>query len=193
MRGGGEMRFPEELQEFLEDFMPGRIEELAHLRRSDMGQFREMMGQIMRQKRQLDELRERDPDEYERRRKQILLEVESKELVEQVRRTENEEAKRAAKDRLTETVSQQFEYQCEDLEKRIEALTEQVQKMKELLEKRRSSKEKIVQRRVDELCGDEDHLRWSIGEQKQEPRPQTPEGRPRGFERRERGFGPRSR
>ena len=56
MRGGGEMRFPEELQEFLEDFMPGRLEELARLRRTDMGQFRAMMGQIMRQKRELDEL-----------------------------------------------------------------------------------------------------------------------------------------
>ena len=191
MRGGGEMRFPEELQEFLEDFMPGRVEELARLRRTNMNQFREMMGQIMRQKRELDELRERDPDEYERRRSQILLDVESRELVEQVRRTENEEAKQAAKEKLTEIVSQQFEYQCEDIEKRVEALTEQIQKMKELLEKRRASKEKIVLRRVDELCGDDAHLRWNIGQQNREQRAQRQEGRQRGFERRGGGFGPR--
>ena len=190
---GGEMRFPEELQEFLEDFMPGRVEELARLRRTNMGEFREVMGQIMRQKRELDQLRERDPDEYERRRNRLLLETEARELVEQVRRTENQEAKQAAKERLAEIVSQQFEFQCEDIEKQIEALTEQIRKTKELLEKRRASKEKIVQRRVDELCGDEDHLRWNIGAQEQERRPQMPEGRARGSERREGGFGPRPR
>ena len=53
-RGRREMRLPDELREFIEDFAPGRLEELERLREKDPARAREMMGRLFMEKRRMD-------------------------------------------------------------------------------------------------------------------------------------------
>ncbi len=153
----------EELRDFVEQVMPGRFEQIMALRRTNPDRFRQTVMSLMQKKRQLDELKERDPAAYERAVTQMGLEAEVREIAEAARKADNEEGKKAAKDKLADAVGQLFDIQCETLQQEIQEQTQRIEEMKQLLEKRRAAKEKIVQRRVDELTGDDAVLRWEIG------------------------------
>lgn len=157
-------RLPDETREFVEQFYPGRLEELERLRRTDLGRLRQEIAAIMREKRELDELKEADPEAYERRRDQAQLERQAAELAGKIREAEGQDAKNAAKQRLTEVVSRLFDIQCENVDREVQELNEHVQRMRELLEKRRAAKEKIVERRVGEMSGESEHLHWDAPE-----------------------------
>lgn len=153
----------EELRDLVEQIMPGRFEQLMQLRKTNPDRFRQTVMGLMQKKRQLDALKERDPAAYERTITQLTLEAKAQEIAEAARKADNEEGKKAAKDKLAEVVSQLFDIQCETLQQTIEDQTKRIGEMKQLLEKRRASKDKIVQRRVDELTGDDAVLRWDVG------------------------------
>ncbi len=166
----------EELREFVEEVMPGRLERIMALRQTDPARFREMMGDLIRQKRRLDELKERDPAAYEQEITRLSLENETREQAEAAREAKTEEAKKAAKAKLTELVSQLFEIQCDQLEREIQEQAKRLEEMRQLLKKRRAAKDKIVERRVQELTGEDAVLRWEIHEP---PRPEPRDAGPR--------------
>jgi len=161
-RGRGEMRMPDELREFAEDFAPGRLEELERLRERDPARAREMMGRLFMEKRRMDKLKETDPEAYERRRNQAHLEYEAKGLVAKIREGATDAEKAEAKKRLAEIVAQLFEAQCEEYQGAIDQMQERVEQMRAKLEQRRAAKDKIVARRVEDLCVDPEALRWDI-------------------------------
>ena len=181
-RGRGEFRLPDELREFLEDFAPGELQELQQLRLRDTNRFRQALGSILQRKRRLDELKETDPEAYERHRNKAQLEHQAREIATQIREAHDEEAKAAAKEKLCEIVSQLFDIQCEERVQEIEELTKRAEELRQMLEIRQSAKEKIVERRVSDLTGDGDHLRWDT-----EGHPRQREPQARGQERPERG------
>lgn len=161
-RGRREMRLPDELREFIEDFAPGRLEELERLREKDPARAREMMGRLFMEKRRMDELKEKDPEAYERRRNQAHLESEAKGLVGKIREGATDAEKAEAKKRLADIVGQLFEIQCEDYQGSIDEMLERAEQMRAKLEQRRAAKDKVVARRVEDLCVDPEVLRWDI-------------------------------
>ena len=184
-RGRREFRLPEEFREFVEKVAPGRLEQIEQLRRTDPARMREVMMDLMRQKRRLDELKERDPAAYERTIESAQLEREARDMAEAARGTENEEEKTVVKEKLAEVISRLFDIQCENYEREIAEQTKRLEDMKKLLEKRRAAKEKIVKRRVDELTGDDDVLRWDPSPRRGPGR--RPEAARRGPEAQQRG------
>jgi len=185
-RGRREMRLPDEMREFLEDFAPGRLEELERLREKDPGRVREMMGRMFMEKRRMDELKEKDPEAYERRRNQAHLEYEAKGLVAKIREGATDAEKAEAKKRLADIVGQLFETQCEDYQGAIDQMVERVEQMRAKLEQRRAAKDKIVERRVEDLCVDPEVLRWDIRGEERGRAPGMRGRRPGEMERRQR-------
>lgn len=181
-------RLPDEAREFVEQFYPGRLEELERLRRTDLGRLRREIAAIMREKRELDELKEVDPEAYERRRDHAQLERQAEELADKIREAEGQDAKNAAKQRLTEVVSRLFDIQCENFEREVQELNEHVQRMRELLEKRRAAKDKIVERHVGEMSGESEHLHWDPPEVQPREHEEEPEQQGMRLELMRRGF-----
>ena len=120
---------------------------------------REMRRRFMRE-RELEEMRRHDPDKYE-----LIMQIEelegiSNELGEKYRQTEDSEVKEVLKDQLAGILDQLFDLKVELEELDQKRLAQEAKKLRERIEKRRKHKEEIIQLRLVDLLGKNEHLRW---------------------------------
>jgi hypothetical protein len=100
-----------------------------------------------------------DPEMMEFMRKEADLENQSAGLVEKYRRASESERGEIQK-QLEKLVSDQFDLRQERRQKELKKFEEQIKKLRETIEKRQKAKTDIVDRRVKELLGQDDDIRF---------------------------------
>lgn len=191
--GQPEFRVPKNVQEFLQDFAPKKLEAIQRLGATDPRQLRNALSEAYQLMRKAQALKETDPDAYERYRDRFQLEGQVKEIIQGMRQSKDEQAKQNGKEKLKELLGQLFDIKCEEADGEIEAAAKRLEDMKQVLAKRRAAKERIVERHVNVLTGEDDYLRWDMEPSKREAQPSRAEEAGRGRERPAWGFGARPR
>ncbi len=108
----------------------------------------------------LERLKERDPEMYEAMKEKRELEIQTKQLVDQYKNTENEAEKEKLKNQISELLNKIFDIRQKNREKEIERLEKRLAEAKENNEKRLQNKEEIIAERLKDLLGKHDWMRW---------------------------------
>ncbi|MCK5803741.1 MAG: hypothetical protein KAI66_12950 [Lentisphaeria bacterium] len=133
-----------------------RIEEIL---REEPAEAQEVASHIMRQCAELAELRREKPQEYERAVGMRRLENETIDLAERIRKAQGEQAKKL-REELRAKLNAVFEKRQEQMAKNIEMMTREIEHMKRRRVKREAARERLIERRINQLLEEDDDLEW---------------------------------
>ena len=105
-------------------------------------------------------MKEWNPERYEQKKKEHALEIRGRQLAEKYRHNNDSKVKETIKKELSSILSQMFDIREKDREEEIKLLTEKLDHLKNVLEERKTKKKEIVERRLQEMLGEIDVLRW---------------------------------
>jgi hypothetical protein len=100
-----------------------------------------------------------DPEMLEFMRKEADLDNQSASLAEKFRRA-SEGDRGDIQKKLEKVVSEQFDLRQERRQKELKKFEEQIKKLRETIEKRQKAKTEIIDRRVKELLGQDEDMRF---------------------------------
>jgi hypothetical protein len=150
----------EEVRGWLKDNEPETFRRLNQMQeeghREDV---QRILGEASIRMHEMNELKQRDPKTYERMQAMRSLEREGMQLAEQARRGPPEE-KEAATKKLQDNLARQFDLREEQRVREIAELKRRVEGLEKALADRKTSKEKIVERRKKELLGEKVDEDW---------------------------------
>jgi hypothetical protein len=86
---------------------------------------------------------------------------ESSQLAQQYVKATKEEEKRDIRKKLTDVLAKQFDQHVQKQQKELEDLEKQIADLRALVKKRQGAKEKIVERRIDQLVQEAEGLGWN--------------------------------
>ena len=151
---------PDEIHEFLEDKLPERAEEMARLREREPEAYRHeimMIGEMVMRYR---EMMEHNPELAEAFILSHKMEAECNRLAEEIRETEDQEKQRALRSKLKLLLEKVFDLRLKEPEMHIRNLEKEVNEMKDMIERRKTNKDKIIQRRLKDMTGERNDLDW---------------------------------
>ncbi len=165
MRGreGGRGEKMEKFLEHLKDENPEKFEDLMRLKEENPDLFREKLrehvGEFIKNKQRKG--RERmDPETRERMKERGELEKQSMRLAEQYRGAETDEEKQTIAEDMKAVLVRAFDMKLLNQQKNVERLEKRLKELKDLLNKRKESRDDVIQKRFDELTGKAEHLKW---------------------------------
>lgn len=155
---------PEQEQEALDHvkatYPEEKYQKLLELKGTRDMLYHRLLMRAYREMQYVDQLKERDPEQYEAMQEKEKLEKQTKELVDQYKSTENESQKEELKNQITELLNKIFDIRQQNREKEIQRLEERLAEAKANNEKRLQNKEEIVAERLNELLGEEKWMQW---------------------------------
>ena len=155
---------PEQEQEALDHvkatYPEEKYQKLLELQGTRDMLYHRLLMRAYREMQYVDQLKERDPEQYEAMQEKEKLAIQTKELVDQYKSTENESQKEELKSQITELLNKIFDIRQQNREKEIQRLEERLAEAKANNEKRLQNKEEIVAERLNELLGEEKWMQW---------------------------------
>lgn len=148
-----------EVQEYLKKSEPEMLRRLEELiaggRREELMHF---VWEIRSRMRNMEELKQRDPEEYARLTKMREMERACFELSEKIRRGEHggDELRKQLADKLAEL----FELREQSRARELADLKRRVEELEKVLQKRRENRQKIVEKKMREMLGERDPEDW---------------------------------
>ncbi|MBI2933068.1 MAG: hypothetical protein HYY16_15600 [Planctomycetes bacterium] len=149
------LRMLDEIKEYAREFEPEAFRRLQRfLEHARTEEAHPMLNDLRRRMQELREMRQRHPDEFERRQKIAAAEREAWDLADRFRKAEGEERGRL-KEQLAGALSKVFDMREEARGRELAELEGRVMELRETLAKRRENKAKIVEKRAQEMLGEE--------------------------------------
>lgn len=105
-----------------------------------------------------DQMEKSDPELFKLLKQDAELERTTRQLTMQYRQTVDEDAKAEIGAQLAETIAKHFDVRQKRRALELERLEKELNRMKDLFEKRNQSRDKIIEQRLKELKGEEESL-----------------------------------
>jgi hypothetical protein len=152
----------EEIYAFLKEFDPERLEKLQHLERENPELFERVLQEAQHRLMQIRELKERDPARFEQVMQEQQMERSVRELARKYRESQTDQEKETVRTQMKETLDKIFNLKESQREAEVRKLEEEVNKLKERMQKRKANKDKIIDKRIKILTGEEEEedLGW---------------------------------
>lgn len=153
----------EEEKEFM-DYLrmndPEAFERLKDLRGRKPGLYFKAVRRGIREKHLMKRLKKENPIRYERKKEIYKLRKKVRRLSREYKETTLPERKQEIKRVLRETLSKFFDLKQEEKHCIITDLDERLRKLRERVNRRRENKEKIVDRRLNQIISNAEDLGW---------------------------------
>jgi len=146
--------------QFLKEHEPQRFAKLTELRESRPQDYERLLTQVAMEVKELRMLKDVDPKRYERRLEQRKLEYRSSDLAERIHGMQQGAEQEEMKKELRGVLSRLFDVRESEKESEVDRLEEEMARLRETLKKRKEAKDSIVDRRMNDMLGEEDDLRW---------------------------------
>jgi hypothetical protein len=161
----------EKAMAWLKEFEPVRLERLSQIKKEHPQDFERSLNQVAAEIRDLLVLKQNDAKRYEQRVEQRKLDYRATEIAEKVRGAGENQDTEAQREELKGILEKLFDLREADREQELKRLEEELARVKDSMKKRRDAKAKIVERRIAELLGEEDDLKWEPGGEHGNPGP----------------------
>ena len=151
---------PPQIIQFWQENDPESIEEFRHHLDAHPHQRAEIVQRLAEETRKLAETRRKDPEAFELAIQQRRLDRHVRKLGGQLREAKEQPDKERITGELRATLGQLFEAREALREREIKGLEGRIKELRELAKKRRGNKAEIIDRRIKELSGEFDYLKW---------------------------------
>ena len=142
---------------------PVRLQRLNDLKKQRPEEFERAMNQVAFEIRELLAMKLNDVKRYERRVEQRNNDYRATELAEKIRGAGENQEMKAEREELKRILGKLFDLREADRELELKRLEEELSRLKDTMQKRRDAKDKIIDKRMAELLGEEDWLEWEPG------------------------------
>jgi tetratricopeptide (TPR) repeat protein len=152
---------PDEVREWLKENEPETARQVARL--EEEGRRQEAMALLMQageRRREMEDVRRRDPQGYEKMASMRRLERESIELAEKVRQAPAGAARDEGVRKLNDLLGKLFDLREEARAREIVELKRRIEELEKSLSSRKAGKDRIVERRRKELLGEKIDEDW---------------------------------
>ncbi len=154
---------PEQIERILRairEIEPRKAEELERLRERDPDRFLHMIRETGEHVRRIHELRERNPEEFERFMRVRRMEEETERLAGEIRRTDSADEREKMTAKLREQLNELFDLREAGREREVKELEKRLVELRKILKERRERKAEIVKRRMEQMMGKGEVLDW---------------------------------
>lgn len=149
----------EEALEYVKEHYPERLEELEPLETRKPEKYKAGLSRAYRELTYLERLKENEPERYERVLQEKKLESQARQLAQAFE--EADEAKKAEiKTEMKTVLARAFDLRQQNRQYEIQRLEAKLQELKENNQVRLDNKERIIEKRLEEMLGLKDELRW---------------------------------
>jgi hypothetical protein len=104
-------------------------------------------------------MKNKDPEMYKLLKQDMVLERESRELAMEYRRAPKDQREKI-KQQIEELVNKHFDVRQQRRTLELKHLEEELQRLRDVMDRRAKSRKDVVEKRVSELTGSEDELRF---------------------------------
>ncbi len=143
---------------YLKKNQPQAFKKLMRLKRKDPRKYREILQKKAQQMHSRKGLKEKSPEQNAARMRE--MERKSQQLAAEYKRAKGPKKKKALKADLRTQLNKLFDLKQENRETEIKRVQKELDKLQENITKRSGSKEKMVNRRLQELTGKSGYLQW---------------------------------
>jgi len=109
---------------------------------------------------QLMELKKKNLIQFQESKEQQKLNLECQKLAQEYQTIKDKKKQATIKKELEKKLNKLFDLREEARLKKVEALEQEMEKLKQMVDFRKKNKAKIIERRLNELLGNEDQLAW---------------------------------
>ncbi|HHL73101.1 MAG TPA: hypothetical protein ENJ29_11385 [Bacteroidetes bacterium] len=134
--------------------------DLAKLKTESPQRYRITIRRMNMTRRKLDRLRERDQERFALQKKIHIMEAKTRMLGTRYRKSDDDAEKERLQADLKKILTELFDLREQDRGREVQRLEKELARLRQSLEKRRKNKERIIERRLAELTGMTDDLRW---------------------------------
>ncbi len=160
-RPGGPPFNPDDVRAWLKEAEPETYREVARLdEEGNRQQAMEMLMAAEGRRREMEDLKRRDPQGFERMASMRRLERESIELAEKLRQAPAGAARDEGAKKLSDLLGRLFDLREEARAREITELKRRIEDLEKSLSSRKAGKERIVERRRKELLGEKIDEDW---------------------------------
>jgi len=149
-----------EVLEFLRSWDPYRVQRIEQSRERNPREYMRILQESYFEMKRLQEMQKSNPEAYEEMKKERGLEMQAFQLGEKIRGTEDTAEKDKMKAELKPVLGQLFDLREKRKDQEIARLEADLKRLREQVEKRRTNKESVVERRLRELSGEEPDDDW---------------------------------
>ncbi|KAF0241823.1 MAG: hypothetical protein FD180_4254 [Planctomycetota bacterium] len=142
---------------------PVRLQRLNDLKQQRPEEYERAVNQVAFEIRELLTIKQNDAKRYERRVEQRKLDYRATELAEKIRGAGENQGMKAEREELRGILGKLFDLREDDRELELKRLEEELARLKDTMKKRKDAKDKIIEKRMSELLGEEDDLQWEPG------------------------------
>lgn len=148
----------EEAIEFLGKYMePERLEKMKVVKPIA---YKHILRVALRQKHELDMLKEIDPERYKVKEKCFRLMIKSRTLAEDYKITKSNSKQKEIKKALESVLDKLFDLKEKDKKFELKKLEKEIEKLKEVMIEREDHKLEIVEQHLDKLLLEKEYMRW---------------------------------
>jgi len=139
---------------------PEEFRRLMDLRERDSALFAEVMQDRLREWQHLRRLKRNDPELAEKLKRERDMDREAIGLGEAYRNAETGEEKEEIRAALKQLLSELFDLRESHRKARVREVEKELEELRRVLKERRENKESIIQKRLEQLTGENAHLNW---------------------------------
>ena len=150
---------PDEVMKFINEQFPDEMKRFQELRQKNAAEAEERISSLVENAIELLEIRQKNAEQFEKALKKTKLDRQAEHMGEKLRGEDVKDKEQASKE-IREILEQSFELKQELMKMEVSGLEGEIQKLKEMVEKRQANKKAMIDRRVKELTGKEAELRW---------------------------------
>ncbi len=149
-----------EVLEYLEQYSSENAERLSKIKELRPDTYREQLSRAFRQMVFLENLKESDPEQYQRITEERILDSKSILLANLYKDATNENEKKEIRAELENLLYKLFDYRQMNRIIEIERLEERLANLKDENQNRLDNKDEIIENRLSELLGEKSGIEW---------------------------------
>jgi hypothetical protein len=146
--------------DFAKQIAPKRYEKMMELKSKNSFKYWKMFTGLIKKYRFLERLKEKDPENYDRRIKEIKLEEKVHELIENFKKSTNDSEKKKIKDELKNILNEIFDIRQANREADVKRIEKDLKELKDNISQRKNNKDKIIDKHLQDILGEKDSLEW---------------------------------
>ncbi|MFO7871058.1 MAG: hypothetical protein R6V03_06460 [Kiritimatiellia bacterium] len=156
-------RFPKqnsgEVIRFVRRHFVEEMRDFARLSMHNREKAEKLFGEVMDKAIELLETKRRNPDKFRKLLKEKELENAARRLAKETAKSKGEERKEKLLE-LRRVLAEAFEVKQSIMKEEVRSMEKDLDELKGLVEQRDANSELIISRRLNEMAGEEEHLRW---------------------------------
>lgn len=150
----------EETLAYVEKVQPDRVENLRRLKNRNPDNYWRFLSRAFREMRYLEDLKESDPERFERVSAERAIDRQVRDLARQYKNETDSAEKSSIEAEIKTLLDQQFEYRQTHRNEEIDRLEKKLAELKANNQERIDNKDEIIKRRLEELLGGNQVFKW---------------------------------